>query len=155
MGSAKGELKLWSAQNWGVKVIRSRGVGKNGFQKERWGDQSWPTEYKGGGTIDTWLPINYQWGRGHKNIIKPCGGVRAEADKFCRDTTKNPPIPTLSPPTNNYWSLKMSSLPVPWKCTYYQFFDWIFSFYYQKEGNLSRYVITECILLPFLGTMCG
>lgn len=33
----------------GHKVTVSREIlwGSHGFQKERWGDQSWPTEYKG------------------------------------------------------------------------------------------------------------
>lgn len=76
------------------------------FRKNGGGDQSWPTEYKGGDY--RYLTANkLPMGGGHKSIIKPCGGVRAEVDKFCRDTTKNPPIPTPSPPTNNYWSLKM------------------------------------------------
>ena len=56
---------------------------------------------KGGGDYRYLTANKLPMGGGHKNIIKSCGGggVRAEAGKFCRDTTKILRSPTLpSPP---------------------------------------------------------
>ena len=39
------------------------------------GDQSLPTEYKRGGTVENYLPFYYHQGEGgHKNITKLWGG---------------------------------------------------------------------------------